>query len=100
MYRLISNLECVVFQILYSDIHGKGSVLYKFRVSIIEIESLYRPNSDLNLVSESDELSPALDREVLFSVSGSSKNQTEWYIYYTHTHTHTQIYIYIFIYIG
>ena len=77
LYRLISILECVVFQILFSDIQGKGSVLYKIRVSIIEMESLHRPNSDLNLVSGSGELSPALDRKVLFSVSGSSKNQTE-----------------------
>ena len=53
----------------------------KIRVSIIEMESLHRPNSDLKLVSGSGELSPALDRKVLFSVSGFSKNQTERDIY-------------------
>ena len=76
---------------MYSDVHGKGSVVYKFRVPVIELESLYGPNSHLNLVPEAGEVSPALERKVLFSVSGSSKNQTVRDIY---------IYIYIFIYTG
>jgi hypothetical protein len=48
---------------------GKDPFFKNFRVSIIELESLCRPNSNLNLVSESGELGLALDRKVLFSVS-------------------------------